>query len=908
MSTSPEPSDPFASLPSLLDVLRNKPKVPKELIIGVPCLRIKEKNEKQYPFRIDPEQGVLTWKPKPTGRISIEKIKEIVYGDDAEQYYKSFGLEKYKAGWITIVYNEDETKISKQVHFVTTTIAFHTMFVDILEKLRIYQTAFIKGLALIPGNAFAYVHWYNLNTTNSIGSGNDHKEAPLKIDDIDNILKKLHINCSPTQLKQLFDSADADHNGSLIFDEFKSLVHMIKSRPGVDALFWNLVRSHPTSIASVTNDETPKIGNDSIKDPKLSYEQFKDFLKYTQKENFDDDTIKSTFNEFAVQPKDLQSDTNKPESEYIKTSDSDSEAFLDLDAFNNYLLSSRAYPFKGIPQDLSHPLNEYYIASSHNTYLLGRQVIGTSTTETYKKVLSQGCRCVELDIWDDDKAGPVISHGRSFTSSVSLREVIETINKYAFVSSDLPIILSLEIHCTIENQNKAREIMEEIFGNKLIIAPIPGCKLPVLPSPDQLRNKVLVKVKSTKKPAPFEEKEESTSESSTSSSSEDGNAITSFLSKKLKKEKGPNDKKHTPSKISEHLAELGTYIVGTKFVSLKHPDCLEPTHCFSFSEKRFNGILLDKAKLKLLEEHNKKYILRVYPSATRLRSSNFSPCDYWKYGAQVVATNWQKWDLGQELNESMFESAKCGFVLKPQKLQSSVIENKEPATTSTEATSHLSSSAAVNAPISSVNKIVTDAAVEIAITKQTDVKVNSTITPISVKNTNVNHTTTTTTTKTAATITTAANHLVTLTIKIISAKQLLKPKSSKRKTELDPYVVVSLHGPQGIEDVAQVVANSPSSGYMVTSLKKSNARTIAVSNNSFNPVWNSTFTFKISLEDLDFTFLRLVVMDDDESEVIGSWCGRIVNLKQGYRWLDLKDSIGEPTACSNLFVKLKLEE
>lgn len=66
-----------------------------------------------------------------------------------------------------------------------------------------------------------------------------------------------------------------------------------------------------------------------------------------------------------------------------------------IDSLADYLLSSDNSPRRDI--DMTRPLPEYFISSSHNTYLVGEQWRGESTVEGYIRVLLTGCRCVERE-------------------------------------------------------------------------------------------------------------------------------------------------------------------------------------------------------------------------------------------------------------------------------------------------------------------------------------------------------------------------------------------------------------------------------------------------------------------------------------------------------------------------------
>lgn len=310
-----------------------------------------------------------------------------------------------------------------------------------------------------------------------------------------------------------------------------------------------------------------------------------------------------------------------------------------------------------------------------STGLLGR-LHSRSRADTDKAVvaITEGVEQSELEEsrmprpWRasaDEMIEPQVMHavgGQTLTKKITFRAVCQTIKENAFVTSDLPVIVSLEVHANKEQQQVMVDIMNEHWKDHLVHGDDDelhdldriGTELP---TPAQLRNKILVKVKYVKPDAAASDLHPVSSSGTTPSthshpSSQDESSSNGHSKKTLPK----------PSKIIPALGALGTYTRSYKFLSLSQPEARLPAHVFSVSES--DVLKLHNEQGSALSDHNRHFLMRVYPGGKRIGSSNLDPSVLWRRGAQMVALNWQNCDEGMMLNEGMF-AGEGGWVYKP---------------------------------------------------------------------------------------------------------------------------------------------------------------------------------------------------------------------------------------------------
>ncbi|KAI1100694.1 PLC-like phosphodiesterase [Jackrogersella minutella] len=326
--------------------------------------------------------------------------------------------------------------------------------------------------------------------------------------------------------------------------------------------------------------------------------------------------------------------------------------------------------------DRSYPLPEYFISSSHNTYLLGHQLTGKSSATAYETALNAGSRCVEIDAWDneDNKDEPKVTHGYTLVSHIPFRDVCETlrdvVDREAIQSSNAqgyraaPIMLSLENHCDAYGQRRLVDIMKQTFGDRLLSKAVrekghreqEGDSDPVTLA--ELGSKIVLIVEYH---LPEEADQEDDSSDESLEDDEQRQARAAYRAKK---------KATTSGAVIPELAELGVYAQSVKpkdnswFESVLKDG--PHNHLINVSETGLASYM-PEANEKIAR-HNSRHLMRVFPKGTRISSKNLKQVPFWGIGAHICAMNWQTFNASMQINEALF-SGTDGYVLKPAALR-----------------------------------------------------------------------------------------------------------------------------------------------------------------------------------------------------------------------------------------------
>ncbi|CAA0827493.1 Phosphoinositide phospholipase C 2 [Striga hermonthica] len=344
--------------------------------------------------------------------------------------------------------------------------------------------------------------------------------------------------------------------------------------------------------------------------------------------------------------------------------------------FFRYLLSEINSPLphpSKVHHDMTGPLSHYFIYTGHNSYLTGNQISSDSSEVPIVAALKRGVRVIELDMWPNSSKDDInILHGGTLTNPVKLIKCLKAIKENAFVASEYPVIITLEDHLPPQLQAKVAEKVSQTFEDVLFCSQSES--LVEFPSPDSLRTRVII---STKQPKVTKNLE--TSENQVRESSEEiswGKEISDLSARLSNDDRDTNDQEYENVKIDnssrqnvvappeyKHLIAIRNEKMKGGIKEWLRVDT-EYAHRVSLNEEK-----LEKAVSTHGTEiirFNQKNLMRVYPKATRIDSSNFNPFIGWMHGAQMVAFNMQTHGRPLWLMQGMFRAnGSCGYVKKP---------------------------------------------------------------------------------------------------------------------------------------------------------------------------------------------------------------------------------------------------
>ncbi|XP_019146092.2 1-phosphatidylinositol 4,5-bisphosphate phosphodiesterase delta-4 isoform X1 [Corvus cornix cornix] len=636
-------------------------------------------------------------------------------------------------------------------------------------------------------------------------------------------------------IRDWFQKADKNKDGRMNFKEVQHLLKMMNVDMNEDHALRLFQREEVLSLFQEFSEDGKK----------LTLLELVDFLRQEQLE--DEGT-----EELAMELIDKYEPSETARARHV----------LSADGFLMYLCSPEGSIFnpqhRALWQDMSQPLCHYFISSSHNTYLIEDQIRGQSSIEGYIRALKRGCRCLEVDCWDGPNGEPMVYHGHTFTSKIPFREVVSTLGKYAFKTSDYPVILSLENHCSMEQQEVLAQQLKDILGEQLLTTTIDGHVPTQLPSPEELKHKILLK---GKKIGRLEDTLDGPGDEAPDVSDNDNGAEAEEEKRRAKKDK---------ESLAQALSDCVIYCKNVPFRGFQEARShSRPSEISSLSEAKARKLIRDEGNEFV--RHNAWQLTRIYPSGMRTDSSNYSPQEMWNVGCQIgmagvqqgcglcqmppstpvlmpattlsgarygdrlvfcskqclqavlnpfpchlppVALNFQTAGTEMDLCDGLFsQNGCCGYVLKPPFMrdEETLFNPSDP------------SSREGPGPI-------------------------------------------------------------TLTIQVISGQQLPKVANSKEGAIIDPLVRVEIYG---------VPAD------------QAHQETKYIENNGFNPRWDETLQFQLHVPEL--ALIRFVVEDYDKTsrnDFVGQFTLAFANIKPGYRHIHLLSKDGTSIPPSSLFVHI----
>ncbi|KAK1377426.1 Phosphoinositide phospholipase C [Heracleum sosnowskyi] len=366
---------------------------------------------------------------------------------------------------------------------------------------------------------------------------------------------------------------------------------------------------------------------------------------------------------------------------------------LNLEAFFHYLISDINSPLPSpskVHHDMAAPLSHYFIYTGHNSYLTGNQLSSNCSDVPIIDALHRGVRVIELDMWPNSTKDNVdVLHGGTLTKPVELLTCLKSIKEHAFVTSEYPVVLTLEDHLSPDLQAVVAKMVTEIFGDLLYTSKSES--YPEFPSPELLKKRIII---STKPPKEYLESKSvkvvpNHNQKGSDLLEENGWGtevdIKAAFEELYKQKCDPEDAERFDEDEDDNLKQnvdpeyknLIAIRARKRKGGVKDWFYDDPTTATRISLREQN---LESAAIRHgadVIRFTRRNLLRIFPKGSRVDSSNYNPLIGWMHGAQLIAFNMQGHGRPLWLMQGLFRAnGGCGYVKKPDFLLQDGLDNE----------------------------------------------------------------------------------------------------------------------------------------------------------------------------------------------------------------------------------------
>ena len=448
------------------------------VIYGVPCYKI----EKGYPyegfiFLSDTQSDYIGFSNQyyeTIEKLSIKNINEITFNSDSEN------LNGYNKK------NQDE------IYFQ---ILIGQRFYDFCMSNKKQLLLMIKGLlSIFKKKDIKYDKSMDGQLSQMVNKYDTNFDQVFDYDEFQYFSKMLGV---PPKL--LILDIDVNHDGVVSQDE---IIKYLKSKTSGYQLtqIFNQYATRQKDISRITPLNLQKFFNQTQEEPISILEAYQlviNFvtgldIKFRRKINKKIQNIYIA-NNYQIKEEEILKMIDKTKKKY--KIEQEIHLGLNLREFYSMLNSHELTVYRldkmRANVDMDKPLTDYFINSTHNTYITGNQLSSDSSKKMYALSVLEGYRLVELDCYNGTGDDIVITHGYTLVSKLKLDDILYELKKNAFVNSSMPVILSIENHLDENHQNIMAKKLKEILVDLYIF---PSDKKPDhLPTLRELQNKFIIK-------------------------------------------------------------------------------------------------------------------------------------------------------------------------------------------------------------------------------------------------------------------------------------------------------------------------------------------------------------------------------------------------------------------------------